>query len=62
MSTQEDPRIKQTTPPRNSSASVLKFVNDYKKDMEGLRIRSFYLFHRCSHSCVKDIEANNDKV
>lgn len=27
--------------------AVLKFVNDYKMAIERLRIRSFYLFHRC---------------
>jgi len=41
---------------------VLKFVNDYKMAVERLRVRSFYLFHRCEHRCLEDISADDSKI
>jgi hypothetical protein len=45
---------------QSERVTVLKFVNDYKMDMERLRIRSFYLFHRCQERCFSDINSQAD--
>ena len=41
----------------DQTIEVLKFVNDYRKDMAQLRIKAFYVFHTCQLECFKKINA-----
>lgn len=38
-----------------SNMTVLAHVNDTKIQKANLRIKSFYLFHKCQFQCYKDI-------
>lgn len=41
--------------------SVLKYANDSKMELKNLKIRSFYLFHKCELLCLKDIKTKDSE-
>lgn len=40
---------------------VLRFANDFYKNKEAIRVKSFYTFHTCQLSCFKNLENTNNK-
>lgn len=60
MATEVTPKNNDKSP--TEQVAILKFVNDYKMEIERLRIRTFYLFHRCEFRCLKDVDASGDAV
>lgn len=39
---------------------VLRFVNDYHKEMARIRIKSFYTFHTCQLECFRQSKDTRD--
>lgn len=41
---------------------VLKFLNDYRKTLSLLKIRSFYANHLCKKNCLESNLLNNNDI
>lgn len=41
---------------KDDPIEVLRFVNDYRKEMARVKVKSFYAFHSCQLRCFKPLD------
>lgn len=46
---------------RDQPVEVLRFVNDYRKALARLKVKSFYAFHTCQLRCLRSLDSERSR-